>query len=271
MGPLPWGKSFGCSASQHPSEWSTLEVAGYRTNIPRLWKRKIIFKSYLGRDSFQWVPFIFCLHIFLKLCFLLYVLWLFIFVLSVFLFGPLLARNLFFLKILFSRTKRMFSFTTYLYIYICLYTHVIINKDLSMHYVFTTVNELNLRTSPTASVKVLDLLEQLLPPKLTRMSRGRCWLWRVVKHVILWSKHWLVGLFVGDDFWDYFTSNCKDPIFNHAGFHGSSPRWVLITAQTDLTIIDLPWDLIWSLDCHMALDHVRESVIHIVYCMVPGY
>lgn len=43
------------------------------------------------------------------------------------------------------------------------------------------LNELKLRTSPTASVKVLDLLEQLLPPKLTRMSRGGCWLWRVVK------------------------------------------------------------------------------------------
>ena len=97
------------------------------------------------------------------------------------------------------------------------------NKDL--HHVL--LNELKLRTSPTASVKVLDLLEQLLPPKLTRMSRGRCWLWRVLKPLILWSKHWLVGLFVGDDFWIPFW--IKQDFTSQVGFdhcsNGSHDNW----------------------------------------------
>ena len=139
------------------------------------------------------VPFIFCLFIFLKLCFLLYVLWLF-FCSKCAPIWTSISKELVFVLIVLSLTKRIFSFTTYIYIYIRMSLY---NKDL--HHVL--LNELKLRTSPTASVKVLDLLEQLLPPKLTRMSRGRCWLWRVLKPLILWSKHWLVGLFVGDDFW----------------------------------------------------------------------
>ena len=138
-------------------------------------------------------------------------------------------------KILFSLTKRIFLSLHIYNIHIYIYTHVIIYKDLSIHYVFTTVNELKLRTSSTASVKVLDLLEQLLPPKLTRMSRGRCWLWRVLKRLILWSKHWLVGLFVGDAFWIPFWIKQDFMVHLPGGF------WSLLKRST------LRFDLIFRL------------------------